>query len=76
MNETNNIFGRSHEIHLALQKTGRASEDPNLPIDDRRKIILPYRPWRNTNKQAYDKIYVAGVGIELMWEAPTKFGRI
>jgi len=25
-----------------LQKTGRASEDLNLPIDDRRKVILPY----------------------------------
>jgi len=27
----------------SLQKTGRASEDPNLPIDDRGKIILPYK---------------------------------
>jgi len=28
----------------SLQETGRASEDPNLPIDraNRRKIILPY----------------------------------
>jgi len=25
-----------------LQETGRASKDPNLPIDDRRKIMLPY----------------------------------
>jgi len=27
----------------SLQETGRASEDPNLPIDNRRKIMLPYR---------------------------------
>jgi len=27
----------------SLQKTERASEDPNLPIDDRGKIILPYK---------------------------------
>jgi len=44
----------------SLQETGRASEDPNLPIDDRRKIILPYKLWWNTNKQAYDRTYVAG----------------
>jgi len=25
------------------QETGRTSEDPKLPIDDRRKIILPYK---------------------------------
>jgi len=58
----------------SLQETRRASEDPNLPIDDRRKIILPYKQRRNTNKQAYDKIYVAG-GADLMREAPTKFWR-
>jgi len=45
INETNNISGRCHEIYIAppLQETGRASEDPNLLIDDRRKIILPYK---------------------------------
>jgi len=56
----------------SLQETGRASEDPNLPIDNRRKIIMPHKQRRNTNKQAYDKICVAS-GAELMREAPTKF---
>jgi len=27
---------------LLYRKQGGQSEDPNLPIDDRRKIILPY----------------------------------
>jgi len=51
---------------------GRAGKDPNLPIDDCRKITLPYRQRRNTNKQEYNKICVLG-GAELMQEAPIKF---
>jgi len=43
INETNNISGRCHEIYLAPSSGNRASEDPNLPIDDRRKIILLYK---------------------------------
>jgi len=27
----------------SLQETGRASENPNLPIDDRKKIVVPYK---------------------------------
>jgi len=46
----------------SFQKTERVSEDPNLPIDDCRKIILAYKQWWNTNKQAYDRTYVAGRG--------------
>jgi len=43
MDETNNISGRCTKLTLpSLQKTERASEDPNLPIDDRRSIIMPY----------------------------------
>jgi len=53
------LEGPTRFILLSLQETGWASEDPNLPIDDRRKIILSYKLWRNTNK-AYDRIYVAG----------------
>jgi len=37
MDETNNISGNGSATKLSLlslQKTGRASEDPNLPIDD------------------------------------------
>jgi len=56
----------------SLQETGRANEDPNSPIDNRRKITLPYKQRQNTNKQEYDKICIAG-GAELMGEAPTKF---
>jgi len=40
MNETNNVFGNGSATKLtlpSLQKTGRASKDLNLPIDDRRK---------------------------------------
>jgi len=33
-------------ILLSLQETGRANEDSNLPIDNRRKIILPYKERR------------------------------
>jgi len=62
------LEGPTRFILPSLQKTEWASEDPNLPIDDRRKIELLYRPWRNT----YDRIYVAG-GAELMWKTPTKF---
>jgi len=65
------LEGPTRFILPSLQETGRASENPNLPIDDRGKI-LPYKQWRNTNKQAYDRIYVAG-GAELMREASTKF---
>jgi len=44
IDDSNNISGRSHEIHLALSsKNGRTSENPNLPIDDRGKIILLYK---------------------------------
>jgi len=40
MNETSNISGRPEEFSCPLfRKQGRASEDPNLPIDDRRKVI-------------------------------------
>jgi len=56
----------------SLQETGRANEDPNSPIDNRRKITLSYRQRRNTNKQEYDKICVLG-GAELMQEPPIKF---
>jgi len=38
------LEGPTRFILPSLQKTGWASEDPNLPIDDRRKIILLYRP--------------------------------
>jgi len=34
--------GSTKFILPSLQKTKRANEDPNLPIDDRRKIILSY----------------------------------
>jgi len=68
MDDSNNISGRSHEIHLALSSKNGAGQVKirTLSIDNRRKITLPYRLWRNTNKQAYDRIYVAG-GAELMW---------
>jgi len=42
--ETNNIFGRCHKTYLALSsENGAVSEDPNLPIDERKKIKLPYK---------------------------------
>jgi len=37
------LKGPTRFILPSLQKTERASEDPNLPIDDRGKIILPYK---------------------------------
>jgi len=43
MDKTKNISGRCYKIYLALSSGNRASEDPNLPIDDSRKIILPYK---------------------------------
>jgi len=43
MDDSNNISGTVRLILPSLQETGRASEDPNLPIDDRRKIIVPYK---------------------------------
>jgi len=36
----------------SLQEMGRASEDPNLPIDDRRKFILPYETITKHHRQA------------------------
>jgi len=63
MDKTNNIFGRSHEIHLTLSSGNEAGKwRPELV--NRWKIILPYKQWRNTSKQAYDRIYIAG-GAEL-----------
>jgi len=55
----------------SLQETGRANEDPNLPIDNRRKSHYPINNDENTNKQEYNKDCVAG-GAELMREAPIK----
>jgi len=44
MDDSNNILeGTVRLILPSLQETGRASEDPKLPIDNRRKIILPYK---------------------------------
>jgi len=37
------LEGATRFVLPSLQEMGRASEDPNLPIDDRRKIILPYK---------------------------------
>jgi len=37
------LEGPTRFILLSLQKTRRASEDPNLPINDRGKIILHYK---------------------------------
>jgi len=51
----NNIFykmleGVTEFILSSPQKTGRASEDPNLPIDNRRNLNYPTNG-RNTNEQ-------------------------
>jgi len=43
MNETSNISGRCHGNYFAPSLGNKASEDPNLPIDDHRKVILPYK---------------------------------
>jgi len=40
--EINNKFLENATLILpSLQRTGRANEDPNLPIDDRRKSYYP-----------------------------------
>jgi len=43
MKQTIFLEGATKFILSSFQETGRASEDPNLPIDDHKKIILPYK---------------------------------
>jgi len=52
MDETNNISGKCHKIYFALPSGNGAGQDPNLPMKNRRKIMLPYKQLRNSNKQA------------------------
>jgi len=43
MDEINNISGPRDLSCPLFRKRGGQSEDSNLPIGDRRKIILPYK---------------------------------